>query len=36
MGGRKNNEKIVNLSKEIKNNLQKLGLGRVMLENSII
>ena len=31
---KKNNEKIVNLSKEIKNNLQKLGLGRVMLENS--
>ena len=31
---KKNNEKIVNLSKEIKNDLQKLGLGRVILENS--
>ena len=31
---KKNNEKIVKLSKEIKTNLQKLGLGRVMLENS--
>ena len=31
---KKNNEKIVNLSKQIKSNLQKLGLGRVVLENS--
>ena len=31
---KKNNDQIVNLSKEIKNNLQKIGLGRVMLENS--
>ena len=31
---KKNNDKIVNLSKEIKSNLQKVGLGRVMLENS--
>ena len=31
---KKNNEKLVNLSKEIKSNLQKLGLGRVVLENS--
>lgn len=31
---KKNNESIVNLSKEIKKNLQQLGLGRVMLENS--
>tara|TARA_Y100001970_G_C14212789_1_gene847872 strand:- start:627 stop:1985 length:1359 start_codon:yes stop_codon:yes gene_type:complete len=31
---KKNNDKIVNLSKEIKFNLQKVGLGRVILENS--
>ncbi len=31
---KKNNDKIVNLSKEIKSTLQKVGLGRVMLENS--
>ena len=31
---KKNNEELVNLSKEIKSNLQKLGLGRVVLENS--
>ena len=31
---KKNNEEIVNLSKQIKSNLQKLGLGRVVLENS--
>ena len=31
---KKNNESIVNLSKEIKKNLQEIGLGRVMLENS--
>ena len=31
---KKNNEKIVNLSKDIKMNLQKIGLGRIMLENS--
>ncbi len=31
---KKNNEKIVDFAKKIKNNLQKLGLGRVMLENS--
>tara|TARA_Y100001970_G_scaffold200307_1_gene243608 strand:+ start:356 stop:1714 length:1359 start_codon:yes stop_codon:yes gene_type:complete len=31
---KKNNEKIVGLSKNIKENLQKIGLGRVMLENS--
>ncbi len=31
---KKNNEKIVKISKNIKKNLQKIGLGRVMLENS--
>jgi len=31
---KKNNNYIVSLSREIKSNLQKLGLGRVMLENS--
>ena len=31
---KKNNDKIVSLSKEIKSTLQKVGLGRVMLENS--
>ncbi|MDC0226762.1 glycine--tRNA ligase [Alphaproteobacteria bacterium] len=31
---KKNNEDIVNESKNIKNQLQKLGLGRVILENS--
>ncbi len=31
---KKNNDNIVVLSKKIKNNLQKLGLGRIMLENS--
>ena len=31
---KKNNEELVNLSKQIKFNLQKLGLGRVVLENS--
>ena len=31
---KKNNEEIVNLSKEVKNSLQKLGLGRVILENT--
>ena len=31
---KKNNEKIVKLSKDIKMKLQKIGLGRVMLENS--
>ena len=31
---KKNNEEIVNEAKNIKNNLQKLGLGRVVLENS--
>ena len=31
---KKNAEKLVNLSKKIKTNLQKVGLGRVMLENS--
>ena len=31
---KKNNEELVNVSKEIKYNLQKLGLGRVVLENS--
>ena len=31
---KKNNDELVNLSKEIKSNLQKLGLGRVVLENS--
>ena len=31
---KKNNEKIVTLSKEVKNSLQKLGLGRVILENT--
>ena len=31
---KKNNEEIVNLSKQIKSNLQTLGLGRVVLENS--
>ena len=31
---KKNNEELVNLSREIKSNLQKLGLGRVVLENS--
>ena len=31
---KKNNEELVNLSKEIKSNLQKIGLGRVVLENS--
>ena len=31
---KKNNEELVNLSKKIKSNLQKLGLGRVVLENS--
>ena len=31
---KKNNEEIVTLSNEVKNSLQKLGLGRVILENS--
>ena len=31
---KKNNEDIVNEAKNIKNKLQKLGLGRVALENS--
>ena len=31
---KKNNEQIVTLSKEVKNSLQKLGLGRVILENT--
>ena len=31
---KKNNDKIVSLSKQIKASLQKIGLGRVMLENS--
>ena len=31
---KKNNEEIVSEAKNIKNNLQKLGLGRVVLENS--
>ena len=31
---KKNNEELVNLSKEINSYLQKLGLGRVVLENS--
>ena len=31
---KKNNEELVNLSKQIKFNIQKLGLGRVVLENS--
>ena len=31
---KKNKDELVNLSKEIKSNLQKLGLGRVVLENS--
>jgi len=31
---KRNNEELVNVAKEIKNNLQKLGLGRVILENS--
>ena len=31
---KKNNEEIVILSKEVKNSLQKLGLGRVILENT--
>ena len=31
---KRNNEELVNTAKEIKNNLQRLGLGRVILENS--
>ena len=31
---KRNNEELVNAAKEIKNDLQKLGLGRVILENS--
>jgi glycyl-tRNA synthetase len=31
---KRNNEQLVNQAKDVKNNLQKLGLGRVMLENS--
>ena len=31
---KRNNEELVNNAKEIKNNLQRLGLGRVILENS--
>ena len=31
---KRNNEELVNIAKEIKNNLQRLGLGRVILENS--
>ena len=31
---KRNNEELVNSAKEIKNNLQRLGLGRVILENS--
>ena len=31
---KKNNDKMVSLAKQIKNDLQKLGLGRVVLENS--
>ena len=31
---KKNNEEIVNLTKSIKENLQKLGLGRIVLENT--
>ncbi len=31
---KRNNEELVNLAKKIKNNLQKIGLGRIILENS--
>ena len=31
---KRNNEELVNAAKKIKNDLQKLGLGRVILENS--
>ncbi len=31
---KRNNEELVNLAKKIKNDLQKIGLGRVILENS--
>ena len=31
---KKNNEELVNFAKEIKKELQKIGLGRVVLENS--
>ena len=31
---KRNNEELVSTAKEIKNNLQRLGLGRVILENS--
>ena len=31
---KRNNDTLVNISKEIKNNLQSIGLGRVILENS--
>ena len=31
---KRNNEELVNLAKKIKNDLQKIGLGRVVLENS--
>ncbi len=31
---KRNNEELVNTAKKIKNDLQKLGLGRVILENS--
>ncbi len=31
---KRNNEKLVNRAKNIKNSLQKLGLGRIMLENT--
>ena len=31
---KRNNEDLVSCAKEIKNNLQRLGMGRVMLENS--
>ncbi|PPR45572.1 MAG: Glycine--tRNA ligase [Alphaproteobacteria bacterium MarineAlpha5_Bin6] len=31
---KRNNEELVNKAKKIKNNLQKIGLGRIMLENT--
>jgi glycyl-tRNA synthetase len=31
---KRNNEELVNLAKKIKKDLQKIGLGRVILENS--
>ncbi|GIS49239.1 MAG: hypothetical protein Ct9H90mP22_8270 [Gammaproteobacteria bacterium] len=33
---KKNNEEIVTLSKEVKNSLQKLGLGRVISKTQVI